>query len=129
MQGKVLQVAEKRGYVRRSVAFKQMALERMKNCPNIGRLAEELGVCRRLLYHWKNKLGPVLKDAPSIPEAEPRAKARELDLKQQLERFKRLAAEKTLEADSFKGALHKIAARRQSRGKSGETASMPRLER
>ena len=128
MQGRVLQVAEKRRYERRSLAFKRMAVERMKSCPNIGRLAEELGVCRRLLYHWQNKVEPVHKDDPSIPEAERQANARELDLKQQLERFKRLAAEKTLEADFFKGALHKIAARRQSKGKSGETASMTRLE-
>lgn len=123
MQGKVLQVAEKRRYERRSLAFKRMAVERMKSCPNIGQLAGELGVCRRLLYHWQNKLEPVLNDNPSLPEAERQANGRERVLRQQLERYKRLAAEKTLEADFFKGALQKIAARRQSKDNSGETAS------
>ena len=128
MQGKVLQVAERRRKVRRSLAFKRMAVERMKSCQNICQLAEELGVNRRLLYHWLYKLEPALQDDPSFPEAERQVKVRELELQQQLERFQRLAADKTLEADFFKGALHKIAARRQSRGKSGETASTTRFE-
>jgi hypothetical protein len=38
--------------------------------------------------------------------------------------LKRLLAEKVLEVDFLKGALQKVEARRQSRGGSGETASM-----
>jgi hypothetical protein len=37
--------------------------------------------------------------------------------------LKRALGEMALEVDFFKGALHKIAARRQSKGGSGETAS------
>lgn len=37
-------------------AFQLMALERMKNCESISALAEELGIHRTALYHWKNHL-------------------------------------------------------------------------
>jgi hypothetical protein len=59
----------------------------------------------------------------------PPANSRERELRQQVSQLKRLVANKTLEADFFKGALHKIAARRQSKGKSGETASTNRSEK
>ena len=35
------------------IAFRQMAVERMKNCANVSALAEELGVDRTVLYHWQ----------------------------------------------------------------------------
>ena len=35
---------------RHPIAFRQMAVERMKRCENIVALSEELGVSRRLLY-------------------------------------------------------------------------------
>ena len=37
-------------------AFRLMALERMKNCESVSALAEELGIHRTVLYHWKNYL-------------------------------------------------------------------------
>jgi len=37
-------------------AFRLMALERMKNCENVSALAEEMGIHRTVLYHWKNHL-------------------------------------------------------------------------
>jgi transposase InsO family protein len=37
-------------------AFRLMALERMKNCESVSALAEELGIRRTVLYHWKNHL-------------------------------------------------------------------------
>jgi transposase-like protein len=40
-------------------AFRQMAVERMKRCDNIVVLSEKLGVHRRLLYTWRDKLDPV----------------------------------------------------------------------
>jgi transposase-like protein len=36
-----------------------MAVERLRSCENIGALAEELGVHRRLLYKWRDQLEPV----------------------------------------------------------------------
>ena len=35
--------------------FRQRALERMKSCPNVKVLAQELGVARQLLYLWKQQ--------------------------------------------------------------------------
>ena len=39
-------------------AFRRMALERMKDSPNVTALAEELGVDRTVLYHWQRNLDP-----------------------------------------------------------------------
>ena len=36
-----------------------MAMERMKNCPNVTELAEELGMDRTVLYHWQGQMDPV----------------------------------------------------------------------
>jgi hypothetical protein len=41
----------------------------------------------------------------------------------QVAQLKRLVADKTLEADFFKGALQKVEARRQNNKPAGETAS------
>ncbi len=39
-------------------AFRQMAVDRLTQCDNIGELAKELGISRRLLYTWREKLEP-----------------------------------------------------------------------
>ena len=89
----------------------------MKRCDHIGALAQELGVHRRLLYGWREKLQPV--DDSEGPPGE----TKERDLRQQIANLQRLLADKTLEADFFKGALQKVGARRQSNKPAGETAS------
>src|SRR5215469_12169686 len=98
-----------------------MAVERLKSCDNIVALAQELGVHRRMLYKWRDQLEPV-EDC----EGEP-ANQRERELRRQVTQLKRLVADKTLEADFFKGALQKVEARRQSRSKTGGTASTNRF--
>ena len=98
--------------------FRQMAVERMRTCKNVSELAKELGVDRTCLYHWRN-LMPGESLAPS-PVRELRKEVRDL---------KRVLAEKTLEADFFKGALQKVEARRRSGKSSGETASMSKSEK
>jgi transposase-like protein len=35
--------------------FRQAAVERMMECENIVKLAEELGMPPRLLYHWRDR--------------------------------------------------------------------------
>jgi len=97
-------------------AFRRAAVERMKDCDNIGGLADELGVHRRLLYNWRDQW---LADAE--PSAGPTSSERQL--RSQNAQLKRLLAEKTLEADFFKGALHTVEARRQRSSAPGETAS------
>ena len=113
-------MAKKRAIGRYPKAFRKMAVERLKSCENIGALAEELGVHRRLLYKWRDQLEPVEDGEP------PAANSREGELRRQINRLKRLVSDKTLEADFFKGALQKVEARRQSSGNSGAMVSTTR---
>jgi len=93
--------------------FRRLAVARMQGCHNISALAKELVVPRRLLYRWQMRLeGPV---APIV--------ARSSGLEEENRLLKQLLAERTLEVDFFKGALQKIAARRQQNDGAGETAS------
>jgi transposase-like protein len=100
-------------------AFKQMAVERLNQCENIVALSQELGVSRRLLYTWRDQLDPVERSEG------PPANARESTLRKEVSQLKRLLADKTLEVDFFKGALHTVEARRQRTGTSGAQASTP----
>lgn len=106
---------------RHPLAFRQMAVERMKRCENIVALSEELGVSRRLLYRWRDQLDPI-EGRPEPPPESPR----ESTLRKENHQLKRVLAEKTLEVDFFKGALQKIEARRQKSDDSGARASTTR---
>ena len=53
-----------------------MAVERLKGCDNIVALSEELGVHRRLLYKWRDRL-EAIDDGEAPPE---NGKERELRL-------------------------------------------------
>ena len=101
-------------------AFRQMAVDRLTQCDNIVELAKELGISRRLLYTWREKLEPVERG-----EGSP-ATSRESTLRHEVSRLKRVLAEKVLEVDFFTGALHKVEARRQRSGKAGAPASTTR---
>jgi hypothetical protein len=109
---------------RYSRKFQRMAVERMRNCEDVGELAQELGVTRRCLYKWRAKL-----DLLETGEELARPSTHESSYRKQAQRLKRLLAEKTLEVDFFKGALQKIGARRQKKGASGEMASTTRSEK
>ena len=91
---------------RYSRKFQGMAVERMRSCNNIGDLAKELGVGRRCLYKWQAKL-----DHLGPGEEAPRTSSHESSYRQQVHRLKRLLAEKTLEVDFFKGAVHRLSER------------------
>jgi transposase-like protein len=110
-------VAKKRATGRYPKAFRKMAVERLKGCDNIVALSAELGVHRRLLYKWRDQLEPI-DDGQGPPE-----NSKERELRLQVGQLKRLVADKTLEADFFKGALQKVEARRQNNKPTGETAS------
>lgn len=94
-----------------------MAVERMLQCDNIVRLAEELGIPPRLLYHWRERH---LSKAAASRRVTGK---REMRLRNEISQLRRVLADKTLEADFFRGALQKVEARRQQSGRSGETAS------
>lgn len=106
----VLQMGRKRSYTEE---FRRLAVGRMKGCRNVSALCRELDVPRRLLYRWQMRMeGPV---APIAP--------RSAGLEEENRLLKQLLAERELEVDFFKGALQKIAARRQPNDGIGETAS------
>ena len=99
-------------------AFRQMAVDRLTQSDNIVELAKELGISRRLLYTWREKLEP--QESNGSP-----ANSREATLRKEVSQLKRVLAEKVLEVDFFKGALHTVEARRQRNGTAGAQASTP----
>jgi transposase-like protein len=103
-------------------ALRLMALERMKTCDNVSKLARELGVDRSVLYHWQDRLSGEGGDGSTI-------KSPVRELRREIRDLKRVLAERTLEADFFRGALQKVEARRRSGSSSGETASTSKSEK
>jgi transposase-like protein len=116
VQGKDLQVGKQR-VGRYPKEFRRMAVERLKTCDNIVALSKELGVHRRLLYKWRDQFAPFDEREPATGSS-PQA-----TLRRKLHQLKRVLVDKTLEVDFFKGALHKVEARRQQTGGSGAKAS------
>ena len=102
------------------MAFRKMALERLKSCKSVSELSAELGIHRTLLYKWRERIEPV-DDGNGPP-----ANSGERKLRKEIRELKRVLGEKVLEADFFKGALQKVEARRQSSGGSGGTGSTTR---
>jgi transposase-like protein len=102
---------------RYSNEFRRQAVERMHGCDNIVQLARELGICRRVLYNWRNRL-----DETNPPPA----RTRELILRKQILKLKRLLANKTLEVDFFRHALQRVGARRRQSFHPGDKASTTR---
>jgi transposase-like protein len=101
-----------------------MAVERMRNSTNVNELARELGLNRSLMYRWRGQLEATPADEAAngqVPED-----PRDTKLREENGVLKRALAEKGLEVDFFKGALQKVAARRQRNNDSGERASTTR---
>ena len=96
--------------------FRRQAVARMEASNNIRALARELGINKRLLYDWRERAADL---SDQRTPANRKARQQENELKE----LKLLLAEKTLEVDFFRGALQKIAARRQNNSESGEKAS------
>jgi transposase-like protein len=90
----------------------------MRNCENVKELAKELGVPRSRLYSWRDQLAP-----QDRAEWQDQTEASGKRLETENRALKEALAQKTLEVDFFRGALQKIAARRQNNNKAGETAS------
>ena len=102
--------------------FRRMVVERMRSSTNIYELARELGINRTLMYRWRGQL-----EATPLDETPEQGQAagdpRDAKLREENGVLKRALAEKGLEVDFFKGALQKIAARRQRNNDTGERAS------
>jgi transposase-like protein len=103
---------------RHTKEFKAAAVARMKDCANIQTLASELKVSRQLLYLWRYELEAKPAKRPDAARPETKVVG---GLKQEIGDLKVALADKTLEADFFKGALQRFEDRR--RRKSGERKS------
>jgi transposase-like protein len=97
-----------------------MVVERMEQCENIHALAREMGVERRLMYKWRDHFDQAEKEGQAL------LNSRESALRKEVNHLKRILADKTLEADFFKGALQKVEARRPRHDKRGAPASTTR---
>jgi hypothetical protein len=113
------------------VGFQRDAVERMKHCEDIGKLAEELGVSRGALYLWKRKAEGLLSYRAAAQQGHPAAED-----DQQAKRIRELEAKvaslegelgrRSLEASFFKSALRRVEGLRRQSDESGETASTTR---
>ena len=104
---------------RHTLEFKRQAVERMKTCENIGALARELKVQRKLLYVWKYQLEghPEPRHANLAISAEER---KEKQLQTEITKLKSALAGKTLQNDFFPSAFLRIKeVRQQSIGTGG----------
>ncbi len=110
-------MANKRGPERKGPEFWSEAVKRINAGESVTALAQELGVKARRLYRWRQKLEPREKD--------PR-RQREAVLAQEVRKLKQALADKVLEADFLRGALHKVEERRRRSGSDGGAASTAR---
>ena len=115
-------VVKKAKWRRHTVEFKRQVVERMKTCENIGALARELDLQRKLLYTWKNQLEgrPEPRHANLEITAEER---KEKQLREENTKLKAALADKTLELDFFRSALRRIKETRQPNSGNGASAS------
>jgi transposase-like protein len=107
---------------RHTVEFKRQVVERMKTCENIHALAGELKIERKLLYTWRYQFEgrPEPRHANLGKTAEER---KDKQLRDEITKLKSALADKTLENDFFKSALHRTKEGRQQSIESGASAS------
>jgi len=77
----------------------------MNACENITRLSRKLGVSRGLLYTWRYRLEPPDAEVEGTVSTQ---SSRESKLRREVNKLKRLLADKTVEVDFFRGALQKV---------------------
>ena len=115
-------MAEMKKWRRHTVEFKRQVVERMKTAENIGQLARELDLQRKMLYSWKYQFEgrPEPRHANLGITAEDR---KEKQLKDEIAKLKAALGEKGIEVDFFKSALLKVKEKRQQNIESGVPAS------
>jgi transposase-like protein len=106
----------KRKWERRSAAFKQMAVARMKQ-GGIRGLAKELGVPVSGLYRWK-QLAERRQESGGEAAEDPRDR-RVQELEEQVKELQGVIGQKSLELDFFAGALRRIRGTRPPTGNEG----------
>ena len=114
---------------RHSREFKQQAVKRMRGCDNVGALARDLGIERKLLYTWKYQFEgrPEPKHANYLGRTAP--ETAETRLRAENQALKLTLGEKAAEADFFAAALRRVKQEMPSTGGSGAPASTPKSRR
>jgi predicted RNase H-like nuclease (RuvC/YqgF family) len=114
-----LGMANLKGARHKGIEFWRAAVERLNQGESVRAVVQALGVDRRGLERWRDRL-----NSGEAQVARPRT--REAALKKEVEKLKQALAEKVLEVDFLQGALHKIEERRQKSGSGGAQASTTR---
>jgi len=116
---------------RYAVGLQRDAVERMKHCEDIGKLAAELGVSRGALYLWRRKAEGLLsyraaarQGCPASAEDPQVHTIRQLEAK--VASLEGELGRRSVEISFFKSALRKVEGLRQQSGESGGTASTTR---
>ena len=121
-------------------SFRAAAIQRVKDGESMTAVARDLDIAKRLIYSWIYRAERGASRAPTRADGTPWQNRQAMQaashlpaevtdgaaLREENRRLKQALADKTLEVDFFKGALQKVAARRQSAGKTGETPSTPK---
>ncbi len=102
---------------RRGLEFWQAAVARVKAGEDLAEVASGLGVDRRGLARWQERLDPEMLRSD---------RRREKALVTEVEQLKKALAEKVLVVDFLRGALHKVEARRRQSARVGEPVSTTR---
>ena len=110
-------MANLKGARKRGLQFWQGAVARVQAGENLAEVALELGVDRRGLARWQGKLDPEMLRTD---------RRREKALVEEVEQLKKALAEKVLEVDFLRGALHKVEARRRQSESAGVVESTTR---
>jgi hypothetical protein len=103
-------------WLKYSPEFRAQALERLKSCDNVSRLARELKISRKWLYLWRHRAQRVAE----VETAEDRERER---LRKRVAELEQLVGRQAAEIDFFKGALRRVEERRQKDGDIGDAAS------
>src|SRR5260370_16792022 len=98
----------------------------MNACDNIVRLARELGLSRTLLYKWRYRLEPPDAQVEGTVSTQ---NSRESRLRRDVNKLKRLLADKTVEVDFFRSAFQRIEARPQHTAIPAENPSSPKFHK
>ena len=110
-------MANLKGAKKRGLQVWQAAVARVQAGENLAEVALELGVDRRGLARWQERLDPEMLRTD---------RRREKALVEEVEQLKKALAEKVLEVDFLRGALHKVEARRRQSGSVGGPGSTTR---
>ena len=103
-------------WLKYSPEFRAQALERLKSCDSVSGLARELGISRKWLYLWRERVRAT-DDAQTVEYREKEG------LRKRVAELEQLVGRQTAEIDFFKGALRRVEERRQNNGGTGGAAS------